>query len=543
MLPYSLQRFGDSYVRSPEMRPLIREYIQKSIEVICSSHAPGKDWSFLLKQVALARDTSSTDTVLTFTVPANVRALVEILSLGDVDFNSLIGEDYAYSIEWNGRTVVITREATSPAFPAGSLNFRAYLSHPSLLVADEQHANPTWDTPWTPTWPSADTIWLPDEFEPVLIDEIMLQLKNHEIEVAFTVQELTQRIEAQLAELRLNYSLQVYPLNPPSTPTVEWLVNVGNNAVGSERHKMQMLSFVNEIASDLADAVQLRLDQRPSPVLKIDETELPKLNGIAVPAQFWQAGMEFKATFLTGGVTQPIIDKWEKAKAEWQTSFYALNVQSQGFSISTFGGLVDYIQREWKTCRNEMQAWDIANEVVGDIMERVNSESLMKTQTITVEANVKEYSLPDNFKCVVKVTLDGHEIPGRGFLERGAPVRNASEYVGLCPTKQAFRIAGGKLLLDLPVGSGTLVVYYYPYHEWTTTPTTTVPVKTTAVIRGVRAQIALFEKDTASATYWAQKYEQAIQQYDANQINNYPADNRMINATPSVNAKILRAFK
>jgi hypothetical protein len=61
-------------------------------------------------------------------------------------------------------------------------------------------------------------------------------------------------------------------------------------------------------------------------------------------------------------------------------------------------------------------------------------------------------------------------------------------------------------------------------------------------MRGVRAQIALVEKDTASASYWTQKYEQAIQQYDANQINNYPADNRMINATPSVNRRILRAF-
>lgn len=544
MLLYDVQRECDAYVRSPEMRPLIRQYIQKAIENICNANTPGKDWSFLLKKIDLTRDNASTDTLLIFNSPANLRALVEVLDLGGVDFNTLIGENYAYTIEWSSRTLTISRSSDSPAFPSGTLAVKAYVAHPTVLVADTQHANPTWDTPWTPTWPAADAVWLPDEFFPLLVDTTLLELKRHEIEVAFTVQELEQSINQKLEEARVNYALQVYPLNPPSTPTVEWLVNVGNSVVGSERFKLEMLKIINEIASDLADAIQLRLDQRPSPVLLISEAELPKLETIAVPAQFWSAGMELKASFLVGGANQQLVERWERAKQDWQTSFYAKNVQVDGFSLSTFGGLVDYIQRVWKTCRNDMQAWDIANEVVGDIMERVNSESLMKTQTITATEGTKEYTLADDFKCAVKVTVQGHEIPGRGFTERGPAVRNINEYTGLCPSPQAFRIAGGKLLLDFPVKAGlSIVVYYYPYHTWTTTPSTTVPVKTTAVMRGVRAQIALVEKDTASASYWTQKYEQAIQQYDANQINNYPADNRIINATPSVNRRILRAFK
>lgn len=543
MLLYDVQRECDAHVRSPEMRPLIREFIQKAIENICNANAPGQDWSFLRRTLGIDRSAESTDTCLVFDAPSNLRALIEVLSLGDVPFDTLIGEGYAYQIEWTGRTLTIKRSSSSVAFPSGQLNVSAYLAHPSVLVQDEGHANPTYDTPWTPTWPPASATWLPDEAFPLLVDESLLELRKHGDEIAFTIQELDQSIKEKLAELRANYALQVYPLNPPSTPTVKWLVAVGNSVVGSERYKMQMLTIINEIASDLADAVQLRLDQRPTAILAITETALPQIGSITVPPQFWYAGMELKASFLTGTANQQAAEKWERAKAEWQTSFYALNVQSAGFSVDTFGGLVDYIRREWKTCRNEMQAWDIVNEVVADIMERVNSESLMATSTINVAAGTKEYTLPTNFKAVVKVTLDGVEIPGRGFLERGPAVRNINEYTGLAPTRQAFRIAGGKLMLDLtPERDGSMVVYYFPYHTWTTTPSTTVPVKTTAVMRGVRAQIALAEKDTAGASYWSQKYEQAIQQYDANQTNNYPADNRMINATPQVNRHILRAF-
>lgn len=542
---YEIQQMVSQYIRSAELLPMIRERIQLTIEDICAANPPGKDWSFLKTSFSLAKDNDlSTDTRLVFKAPSNMRAMIEVVSLGAVPFAELIESPYAYNIEWTGREITITRAADAEVFPSGNLTLIGYQAHPSILVVDQQHQTPTWSTAWSASYPPASAILLPDEAKDVLYAGTMLKLKGYENEVSFSWQETQSEYEKGLKLLQDNYALQVYPLNPPSTPTVKWLVAVGTSYVGGERYQNQLLAIVNELAGDFADAAKVQLSDRPATILRISEAALPNINGVSIPAQYWASGMIYKAAVLTGTVTEQQFNAWEKAKLEWAENYYAINVQTSSFSLSTFGNLVKFIQAEWKSCRDDHQAWTIANEIVADIMSRVNTDNLIASKSYTTVENQKEYTLPTDLKTVIKVEIDDLEVPGRSFTSRGPTTPNMNEYQYLYfPSQQAFRLVGANLVLDRPPAPGaTLVVWYYKSHVWTTTPSATVPVEPLLVIKAVQARVAIEENNGSKASYYQNEFEKAIVQYNNNQYRNYPADDRIINATPSVTNKILRAF-
>ena len=533
------------YIRSAELLPLIRQRIQQTIEDICAANPPGKDWSFLKTSFTITRDTNqSTDTRLVFNAPSNMRAMIEVVSLGAVSFAELIESPYAYNLEWTGREMTISRSADSEPFPTGDLVVVGYQAHPSVLVTDQQHQNPTWSTAWSTAYPPASAVLLPDEAKSVIYNGAMLKLKGYENEVAFSYQEAQAEYDKGLQFLRDNYALQVYPLNPPSPPTVKWLVAVGTAYLGGERYQNKLLALVNELAGDFADAVKVQLSDRPATILRISENALPKINNIAIPAEYWSTGMLYKAAVLNGTVNDQQLTAWEKAKVQWAENYYAINVQSSGFSLATFGGLVKYIQTEWKSCRDDHQAWTVANEVVADIMSRVNTDALIASKSYTIAENQKEYVLPTDLKTVIKVTLDDLEVPGRSFTSRGPTIPNINKFQGLFPSPQAFRIVGANIVLDFPAPPGaTLVIWYYKNHTWTTTASTTVPVDQLLVIKAIQAKVAVAEGDMSKASYYQNEFEKAIVQYNNNQYRNYPADDRIMNATPSVSRDILKAFE
>lgn len=543
MLPFDIQQKCQQSIRSAELLPVIREEIQNAINDICMANPPGKDWSFLKTNFTISRDAGSTDVLLIFDVPKNLRALIEIVSLGGVPANDLINEPYGYLVNWQGRTITISRSNDSQAFPSGDLVVKAYQAHPSLLEVDQQHPNPTWDTEWTSSYPSANAILLPDEAETLIYDTAMFRLRDYETETHYSIEEARQKFTQGVANLAVNYALQVYPLNPSATPSVNWLVAVGQNVVGSERYNNQLLAYVNELAGDFADVVQVQLGDRPTAILVASENALPSIKSVNIPAQYWSAGMIFKAATLMGSVNEVIVANWEKAKAEWKTNYYAIDVQSSNFSLATFGGLVKYIQTEWKSCRSDHQAWTIANEVVSDVMSRVNTDELIQEATFNLIDGQKAYTLPTAFKCVIKVEIDGHEIAGRPFASRGITPPNMNKYQQMFPTPQAFRIVGSKIELDLAPKAGTMKMWYYKNHVWTTTPSASVGVDSLLLIKAVQARVAVEEGNLSRASYFKAEYEAAIQQYNANQYRNYPADDRVINATPSINRDILRSFE
>lgn len=543
---YEIQQKVCEYIRSAELLPTIRERIQLAIEDICNTTPQGKDWSFLKTSFSLSVDANvSTQTKLVFHAPKNMRAMIEVVSLGGVGFDALIEEPYSYIIEWTGRDIEITRASDSEQFPTGDLVVKGYQCHPSILVVDQQHPTPTWATEWTPSYPPASACLIPDEADALVYDGAILRMRDYETELHFSIQESKERYNLGLKNLITNYALQVYPLNPPSTPTVAWLVAVGTDLVGGERYRNQLLSFVNEIAGDLADAVKVQLSDRPGAILHISDAALPTINGVAIPAQYWSAGMAVKVGFLLGSVNEAMVNKWELAKREWADNYYAINVQTSGFSLATFGGLVKYIQTEWKSCRSDHQAWTVANEIVADVMSRVNTDALITSKTYNLVAGQKEYTLPGNLKTVIKVEIDGREIVGRSFTSRGPAIPNMNEYQFLAfPTQQAFRLVGGNIVLDVAPSEGNteLKVWYYRNHEWTTTPSAAVIVDPLLCIKAIQARVAMEEGGASKAAYYQNEYEKAIVQYNNNQYRNYPADDRVINATPSVTRRILRAF-
>ena len=542
---FEIQQMVSQYIRSAELLPLIRQRIQQTIEDICAANPPGKDWSFLKASFAITRDTTlSTSTKLVFKAPSNMRAMIEVVSLGAVPFAELIESPYAYNIEWTGREMTITRTPDSEAFPSGDLVLVGYQAHPSVLVTDQQHQSPTWSTAWSASYPPASAVLLPDEAKSVIYNGTMLKLKGYENEVAFSYQEAQAEYDRGLKLLQDNYALQVYPLNPPSTPTVKWLVAVGTFYVGAERYQNKLLALVNELAGDFADAAKVQLSDRPGTILKISEAALPSINGVSIPAEYWSAGMIYKAAVLTGTANDQQLAAWERAKSQWAENYYAINVQTSSFSLATFGGLVKYIQTEWKSCRDDHQAWTIANEIVADIMSRVNTDSLIASKEITMVENQKDYTLPTDLKTIIKVEIDDLEVPGRSFTSRGPTTPNMNEYQYLYyPSQQAFRLVGPKLVLDRPPRpDAKMVVWYYKNHVWTTTPSASVPVEPLLVIKAVQARVAIEEGNGSKASYYQNEFEKAIVQYNNNQYRNYPADDRVINATPSVTNKILRAF-
>ena len=657
MLLYDVLRECDARVRSPELRPTIRQFIQKAIETICTSNAPGHDWSFLQDTLTIERDSASTESLLIFKAPSNLRALIEVLSLGGVAFNELITR--GYNIEWTGRILTITRAPSSTAFPSGTLTVSAYVAHPSVLVTDQTHVNPTWNDEWTPAWPPRSAVRLPDEAFGLLVDETLLLIRKEEDETNFSIEDLKQACAAGLAALRENYALQIYPLNPPDTPTVRWLIAVGNNEIGGEKHKNQLLSYVNELAGEFADVAKVPLDQRPTTIASITDAALPNIDSIQVAAQYWVAGMRYKAATLAGKVTEQhlnawesaknewqnnyveaaflvnspdpptvewlvnvgchlaggrryeqqilsyvnelagefadvakvpldqrpnivlavsnaalpkinnvaipadywkigmeaktsaaygkpnevLLANWEKAKNEWQTNYYAINVNSGSFGLDTFGGLVEFIRTEWRSCRNDHQAWTIANEAVDDVMSRVNTDALIEIATITLVAGQREYNLPANCKSIVKIEINGNKIPGRSLDAQGPVTPNMTTYQYIGCGGQAFRLLGEKIVLDLPPGQELpMTVYYYKDHVWTLSESAKVPVKPLLVIKAIKAAIALEEGDANKAQFYQMEYEKAIQQYNANQRRIHSPEDRIINATPRI-SRIAQAFK
>lgn len=541
---YEIQQKANEYIRSIELLPTIRERIFLAINDICGATPDGKDWSFLKTSFSIERDNASTDTRLVFKAPSNLRSLIEVVSLGGISFDSLIADPYNYYIEWNGREIIIERESDDEPFPSGNLVILAYQTHPSILVQDSSHTNPTWATEWTPSYPPASAVLLPDEAADLVFDATMLRLRDFETEVYFSIEKAEARVQTGLKNLLTNYALQIYPLNPPATPSVEWLVAVGTNQVGGEKYQNQLLAFVNELAGDFADIAKVQLSDRPSPILKVSKAELPKIKGISIPAQYWSAGMIFKVASFLGTLNQPQIDKWELSKREWADNFYAIDVQSSNFNLSTFGGLVKYIQTQWKSCRDDHQAWTMANEVVADVMSRVNTDALIASKTYNLVVGQKDYTLPSDLKTIIKVEIDGKEIVGRSFTARGKVIPNMTEYQYLqYPTQQAFRLVGANIALDVaPSNTGTLTIWYYKSHEWTSSPSASVVVDPLLIIKAIQAKVAIEEGQSGKASYYQNEFEKAIVQYNNNQYRNYPADDRVINATPSVNRRILAAY-
>ena len=349
--------------------------------------------------------------------------------------------------------------------------------------------------------------------------------------------------ESAKNEWQNNYVEAAFLVNSPDPPTVEWLVNVGCHLAGGRRYEQQILSYVNELAGEFADVAKVPLDQRPNIVLAVSNAALPKINNVAIPADYWKIGMEAKTSAAYGKPNEVLLANWEKAKNEWQTNYYAINVNSGSFGLDTFGGLVEFIRTEWRSCRNDHQAWTIANEAVDDVMSRVNTDALIEIATITLVAGQREYNLPANCKSIVKIEINGNKIPGRSLDAQGPVTPNMTTYQYIGCGGQAFRLLGEKIVLDLPPGQELpMTVYYYKDHVWTLSESAKVPVKPLLVIKAIKAAIALEEGDANKAQFYQMEYEKAIQQYNANQRRIHSPEDRIINATPRI-SRIAQAFK
>lgn len=658
---YDIQRRCEGYINSADLRPTIRRCIQEALYNICASNPPGKDFSFLKHTFRIAADSSSTGALRRFFMPSNFRSFIEFVSLDSdgtsTSFSSLI--DAGFQIKFLGNCLTIEGSSSLPV-PPGEAVIVGYRSHPDILVTDASHLDPTWDTEWTPSYPPASACLLPDEAYKTLVYAAMLQLKEYESEVAFSIQDFENHFREGLDQLIKNYALQVFPLNPPDVPTVDWLIAVGTDVIGSERYQNQLLEFLNELAVDFSDIAKIPLSSRPlavhlisdAPLPSIDSlipsasfwaagmrfkaaslagslnqqivdaweiakaswhslyiessfllnppspptvdwlvsvgchfaggkiyeqrilaflnelagefadvakvpladrpaaillssnAPLPSVNGVSIPAEYWAAGMRFKASYVNGNPDQSLFASWEAAKSEWLSNYYTVNVHSDTFGIDTFGGLVKYIRTEWKSCRNDHQAWTIANEAVDDVMSRVNTDALLTSQVISLEPDVDAYPIPSNCKTIIKIEINGKKIPGRSFDSQGPVTPNMTRFQYIGDGRQAFRLVGDKIVLDLtPSCSGSMTVFYQKDHVWTLSESAKVPVKPLLVIKAIKAAIALEEGNAAKAQFFQVEYEKAIAQYNANQGRIFSPDDRIINATPSVNHDIMQAFK
>ena len=105
----------------------------------------------------------------------------------------------------------------------------------------------------------------------------------------------------------------------------------------------------------------------------------------------------------------------------------------------------------------------MANEVVADVMSRVNTDALIASKTYNLVVGQKDYTLPSDLKTIIKVEIDGKEIVGRSFTARGKVIPNMTEYQYLqYPTQQAFRLVGANIALDVaPSNTGTLTICHY----------------------------------------------------------------------------------
>ncbi len=562
--PYEIQERVLTYLEDADQLPLIRQTINEAIQFICQAHDKGKDWSFLVGTETLT--VTGSGTVATVDLPKNVRSVI------DVKPTSGTAECELY-----GRTIIV-KAPEGGSLPA-SVTVRYYKAHPpvyALVQHDGGTLGPEYDSngsnaEWTLANPPSPLVLLPDEAIDAVVYETLLLLRIHEIEIAANSQYCEKMAETAIAFLKGNYQLQIDYRTPVTDAqdgsqtenlTVGWLVDYGKVIVGGERDEYQLISLVNRVASEFADKLRLRGDQRPKIRNKLTDT-LPTFGGVAgfsmsgsttekaIPANFWQMGMRYHCLKATKQVDDLAAAEYRETLDALVSLFYSLKT-SGVYDYSTYGGMMDYLRSIWGNQQSDLTLWSVLNQTVAEVMRAVNTGETMTCKEYEVtEESKNDFDLPDDFKVAVKVTLgDRYEIISRPFTARGRT--RAEQQIWQFPGDwhrnlrhpNYYCLLGKKLHFhhDLPVNA-TIKMWYYPKHVWPYVTvdgkkqfdlTKEIPVDVDLVSLALRAKVALEQKDLNTYKVYDQDYQKALEEHKEAQNRSLAEDDCFIAAEPPV---------
>ena len=565
--PYEVQERVLTYLEDPDQLPLIRQTINEAIQFICQAHDKGKDWSFLVGEENLeVPGYGSAQTVSTVELPKDVRSVIDVTPYSGTA-----------ECELFGRTIIVKAPGVG-ALPQ-YVTVRYYKAHPPVyaLVENQGVIGTDYDpdgsnAEWSKTNPPSSLILLPDEAIDAVVYETLLLLRVHEIEVLANAQLCEKMAAAAIEFLKGNYQLQIdyrtpvtdNPLDGSQTEdlTVGWLVNYGKVIVGGERDEYQLISLVNRVASEFADKLRLRGDQRPKIRNKMTDT-LPTFGGVAgfsmmgsstekaLPANFWQMGMRYQCLKAIKQLDELAAAEYRETLDALASLFYSLKT-SGVYDYSTYGGMMDYLRSIWGSQQNDMVLWSTLNQTIADIMRALNVGQTLtcKEYTITSESR-NDFDLPDDFKQVVKVTFgDRHEIISRPFTARG---RTRAEqqlwqfpgdwHRNLCHANY-YCLVGKKLHFhhDLPTNA-KIKMWYYPKHTWPYVTvngvkqfdlTAQIPVDIDLLSTALRAKVALEKGEVNTYKVYDADYKAALAAYEEAQHRSIPEDDCFIAAEPPV---------
>lgn len=562
--PYEVQERVLTYLEDSDQLPLIRQTINEAIQFICQAHDKGKDWTFLVGTETLT--VSGSGSVATVGLPKDVRSVVDVKPTSG-----------AATCELYGRTIIV-KAPSGGSLPA-SVTIRYYKAHPPVyaLVTDGQGNIGTEYDPdgsnaeWTKANPPSSLILLPDEAIDAVVYETLSLLRIHEIEINANEQLCEQMAKAAIEFLKSNYQLQIDYRTPVTDAqdgsqtenlTVGWLVDYGKVLVGGERDEYQLISLVNRVASEFADKLRLRGDQRPKIRNSLSDS-LPTFGGVAgfsmmgsstekaIPANFWQAGMRYQCYKATKQLDELTAAEYRETLDALSSLFYSLKT-SGVYDYSTYGGMMDYLRSIWGSQQNDMTLWSTLNQTVADVMRAINTGSTMTCKTYEVTEELRnDFELPADFKVVVKITLgDRHEIIGRPFAARGRTT--AEQQIWQFPGDwhrglrhaNYFSLVGKKLHFHrgLPMGA-KVNMWYYPKHVWPYKVVNgakqfdlekEIPVDVDLLSLALRAKVALEQGNTNMYNVYDADYKAALAAYEEAQNRSLPEDDCFIAAVPPV---------
>lgn len=538
--------------------PLIHQLINEAIQFLCQSADKGRDWSFLKTKAILDVVADPSATTVVVKLPSDFRSVIHV------------EEGEGYECELHGRDLIV--KAASAAQMPTTLTVEYYRAHPLVcaVTQDGGYSTDGADAEWTPTNPPASQILLPDEAADAIVYETLMLLMMHEIEVAVNTQFAEKVVATTLEYMKSNYALQIDYRTPVTETegvqsevlTVGWLVNYGKVLAGGERDEYQLISLVNRVGSEFADALRLRGSQRPKIRNKLTDT-LPTFGGVAgfsmsgtttekeIPAEYWMVGMRYQL-FRSLKTLQDIdVAEYRETLEALKELFYSL--QTGGvFDYSTYGGMMDYLRSIWKSQRNDLTLWAALNQTIADVMRAINVNELLacKKYNVTNE-QMNDFDLPDDFKNCMKIMLDGkYEIIGRAFSSRGRTPSEQQLWSFPGDWKRPWRhcnyfsFVGKKIHFHHPLCPNHMFeLWYYPKHVW---PYVTVngtkafdlnakiPVDVDLLCLALQARVALETKDYNGYKIHIAAYNDALAAFNEAQNRSLPEDSRFIAAVPPV---------
>ena len=564
--PYEVQERVLTYLEDSDQLPLIRQTINEAIQFICQAHDKGKDWTFLVGEENLAVPGYGTEqTVSTVDLPKDVRSVIDVKPYSGTA-----------TCELYGRTIIVKAPGVG-ALP-NYVTIRYYKAHPPVyaLVESQGVIGTDYDpngsnADWTPTNPPNSLILLPDEAIDAVVYETLCLLRLHEIEVAANEQLCEQMAKAAIEFLKSNYQLQIDYRTPVTDAqdgsqtenlTVGWLVDYGKVLVGGERDEYQLISLVNRVASEFADKLRLRGDQRPKIRNSLSDS-LPTFGGVAgfsmmgnstekaLPANFWQSGMRYQCLKATKQMDELTAAEYRETLEALTSLFYSLKT-SGVYDYSTYGGMMDYLRSIWGSQQNDMVLWSTLNQTIADVMRALNVGQTLTCKEYEITSESKnDFDLPADFKQIIKVTLgDKYEIIARPFTARGRTTAEQQlwsfpgDYHRKWRHANYYCTVGKKLHFhhDLPVGA-TIKMWYYPKHTWPYKIvdgvkqfdlTKEIPVDIDLLSTALRAKVALEKGDVNTYKVYDADYKAAIAAYEETQHRVIPEEDCFIAAVPTV---------